>query len=110
QPQRCKCAHGTHWTSTVAVPLWPPALAVIVTDPAETARTTPSGDTDATAGLSLDQVTGRKNSRNPFASRIWAASRSVSPATSVGVPGGTVTVATSCARTAWHVPLTAGPV
>ena len=44
-------------TETVAVPFLPPALAIIVAEPAETALTRPAADTVATAGFELVQET-----------------------------------------------------
>src|SRR5688572_13627400 len=52
-------------TETVALPLFPSDVAVIVADPAATAATMPSAETVATAVALVDQVTERPASVAP---------------------------------------------
>ena len=61
-------ATGTTLVDTVAVPLFPSLVAVIVAAPAATAVTRPLPDTVATAGALLAQVTTRPVRGLPFAS------------------------------------------
>ncbi len=82
-------------TVTVAVPLCPSLVAVIVTGPPTlTAVTTPLEDTVTTLGLPDDQVTLRFVSRFPSASRRAAASCALAPGTSPVAGGVTDTDAT----------------
>src|ERR1700757_5173260 len=55
-------------TLTLAVPLFPSLVAVIVTDPAATPPTNPSDETLATEGLDEDHVMVRPVSTDPVAS------------------------------------------
>src|SRR6266851_2731957 len=96
-------------TVIVAEPLLPPALAVIVAVPKATAVSRPEPETTATLGLSLDQVTCRKNTRFPCPSASAAASWAVVPGNTVTDEGVTVTVPTASCRTALQVPLEPSP-
>src|SRR5216110_1661419 len=83
-------ATGTVLTVTVAVPLCPSEVAVIVTEPAATPVTNPLALTVATAVLPLAQVIVRPESELPFASFGAAASCIVWPTCTVAVAGLTV--------------------
>src|SRR5439155_9203271 len=63
-------ATGTVLTVTVAVPLCPSLVAVIVTAPAVTPVTNPPALTVATAVLLLPQLTGRPDNELPVASFV----------------------------------------
>jgi len=81
-------------TVTVAVPLCPSLVAVIVTEPAVTPATSPLELTVATEVLLLDQLTARPDSGVPFASFGVAVSCTV-PFTRIEAAGGlTLTDAT----------------
>jgi hypothetical protein len=67
-------ATGTSVTVTVAVPLFPSLVAVIVAEPAATPVTTPLDETVAIPVLELDHVTARPVSTLLFASRAVAVS------------------------------------
>jgi hypothetical protein len=60
-----KATTGTAVTDTVALPLFPSDVAVIVADPEPTPATTPAAETVATAGALVDQVTERPTSWVP---------------------------------------------
>ncbi len=92
-------------TVIVAVPLLPPAFAVIVADPRAIAVTRPEPETVATPGLSLNHVTCRKNTRFPCPSASAAASWAAVPGNSVAVDGVTVTDPMAPCRTALQVPV-----
>src|SRR5579862_4938066 len=101
---------GTFVTSTVAVPLALPLVAVIVTVPVSftvpTGCTGPLLDTVAMPGLLDDHVTGRPVSTVPPASLSVAPSCCVCEVVIVDVPGATVTLATgSCVIVTVAVPL-----
>jgi hypothetical protein len=87
-------ATGTGTTATVAVPLLPSLLAVIVTVPGATPVTTPPGDTVATAGALVAHVTVRPVRVLPLASLVVALSVTLLCTQTVAVSGLTVTVAT----------------
>jgi hypothetical protein len=87
-------ATGTGVTVTVADPLCPSLVAVIVAAPALTAVTRPVILTVATAALSLAQVTTRSVSGFPLASRGIAVSWLVWPTVSPRLGGVTLTDAT----------------
>jgi hypothetical protein len=87
-------ATGTGVTVTLAVPLLPSLVAVIVAEPAATPVTTPLDDTVAIPVLELDHVTVRPVSTLLFASRVVAVSCTVRPTVTLGVAGATVTDAT----------------
>jgi hypothetical protein len=78
----------------VAMPDRPSLSAVIRTEPADIAVTSPVADTMAMLGASLLQATTRPNSGVPLVSRVDAASRSVSPTVASDVSGDTTTVVT----------------
>ena len=61
-------ATGTADTVMLAAASFPSTVAVIMATPGATAVTTPCADTEAMAGRSLLQSTGRPVSRPPFAS------------------------------------------
>ena len=61
-------------TVTLAVPLFPSLVAVIVAEPVATPETTPLDDTVAIPVLELDHVTARPVSTLLFASRVVAVS------------------------------------
>jgi hypothetical protein len=84
---------------TVALPVLPSLVAVIVADPAATPKTRPVELTWALAVSLLDHVTSRPLSVPPFASRSVTVSCTVLPATTVGDAGVTVTVATGTGST-----------
>src|SRR5205809_312061 len=92
-------ATGTVLTVTVAGPLCPSQVAVIVAAPAATAVTSPLALTVATAVLPLDQVTVRPGSELPFASCGVAVSCTVCPTCTDAVAGFTVTDATGTVLT-----------
>ena len=52
-------------TATVALPLFPPELAVIVADPSPTAVTSPVAETEATVSSELAQLMERPTSAEP---------------------------------------------
>lgn len=81
-------------TVTVAVPLFPSLVAVIVAVPGATAVTTPLLETVATDGVPDDQVTEWPVSVFPFASRVTADSVTVVPTLIATVDGATATDAT----------------
>ncbi len=87
-------ATGTIVTVTVAVPLLPSLVAVIVAEPAVTPVTRPPLLTVATAVLLLAQVTTRPVSVLPAASLVTAESCWVEPVLMLAVAGLTVTEAT----------------
>src|SRR5213080_2901393 len=92
-------ATGTVLTVTVAVPLCPSLVAVIVAAPAVTPVTSPPALTVATAVLLLPQLTGRPDNGLPLASFEVAVSCTVWPTCTDAVPGLTVTDATGTVLT-----------
>jgi len=78
----------------VAGPEMPPLVAVLVTEPAATAVTSPLPLTVATAALLLDQVTTAPVSAVPFASLGVAVNCTVCPTDTLADAGLTVTDAT----------------
>jgi hypothetical protein len=72
-------ATGTSATVTVAVPLFPSLVAVIVAAPAATAVTRPVAETEAIPGALLVQVTGRPVSVFPAESLAVAVSCTLAP-------------------------------
>src|SRR2546422_1980513 len=84
-------ATGTFATVTVAVPLFPSLVAVIVADPAATPVTTPVADTVAMAGFALVHVIARPVSTLPAASLGVAVSCAVLPTKTFVVAGLTAT-------------------
>src|SRR5438034_1384037 len=87
-------ATGTIATVTLAVPLFPSLVAVIVADPAATPVTSPAADTVAIAVFELVHATARPVSTFPAASFSVALSCVVAPAKTFAVAGLTVTEAT----------------
>src|SRR2546426_7306312 len=87
-------ATGTFATVTLADPLLPSLVAVIVTAPAATPITRPLADTVAIAVFELVHVTARPASTFPAASLGVALSCVVAPTNTVAVAGLTVTDAT----------------
>src|SRR6267378_759825 len=87
-------ATGTFVTVTVAVPLWPSLVAVIVAVPAATPLTRPLPLTVATAVLLLAHVTTRPVSGLPLASFGVAVSCTLAPTGTLAVAGLTATDAT----------------
>jgi hypothetical protein len=81
-------------TVTVALPLCPSLVAVIVAEPTAMPVTRPLGYTTATDGVLLNQVTVRPVSTLPLASLIVAVSCAVCPAARFAEAGLTVTEAT----------------
>src|SRR5258706_258320 len=84
-----------------------PAVTAVGTSPANIVRTKPLLVTDASARLSLIQVTLRPEIAMPAESRATAVSCTLSPATSVSAAGPTVSVATgtgggSTTSDSWH--------
>lgn len=88
---------------TVAVPLFPSLVAVIVIVPAATAVTTPDVVTVASAELLDDHDTARPVSTLPLASRVEAASVSDAPTASCDDAGVTTTDATGAGAGAFTV-------
>src|SRR5256885_3969965 len=86
-------------TVTLAVPLFPSLVAVIVALPTVTPVTRPVDDTVATPPSLVAQVTVRPLSGFPLASRSTAVSCTVPPMATPGAPGLTVTVATGATVT-----------
>src|SRR6266581_1060814 len=93
-------ATGTFATVTLAVPLCPSLVAVIVTAPAATPVTSPVADTLAIAPFALAHVTTRPVSALPAASFGVALSCCVAPSDSVADAGLTATEATETVVTA----------
>jgi hypothetical protein len=91
---------GTRVTTTLAAPLLPPALALIVADPGATALRTPVADTVATDGLLDAHVIGRSMTAVPLASVTVADNTAVWPTFRFAVDGWTATLATATAITA----------
>src|SRR5436309_455316 len=87
-------ATGTIATVTLAVPLFPSLVAVIVADPAATPVTSPAADTVAIAVFELVQLITRPLSTLPAASLVTALSCVVAPTKTFAVAGLTVTEAT----------------
>src|SRR5947209_7698380 len=83
----------------VALPLFVPALALIVAEPGATAVTTPDDDTVATPALLVVHVTGRSVTTVPFASRTVAASTVVCATNRFADVGVTLTLPTGTAAT-----------
>src|SRR2546426_1172176 len=106
-------ATATGATVTVAVPLFPSLVAVIVADPAATPVTTPVADTVAMAGFALVHVIARPVSTLPAASLGVAVSCAVLPTKTFVVAGLTATEATGAVGTLtapvplWPPPLAA---
>src|SRR2546422_1750695 len=86
---------GSPCTVTVALPLCPSLVAVIVAEPAAAPVTTPLVLTVATEVLLLDQDTARPDSGVPFASFGVAVSCTVPPTKTDAVAGLTLTDATA---------------
>ena len=96
----------TDETVTVAVPLFPSLVAVMVAAPTATAVTSPLLDTVATAAPPEVHVTTRPLKTLPLESRVVAVNCCVPPMLSAALDGLTVTVATGIATTvAAEVPL-----
>src|SRR5207249_6986449 len=87
-------ATGTFATVTLAVPLFPSLVAVIVADPAATPVTSPAADTVAIAVFELVHATPRPVSTFPAPSFGVALSCVVAPTKTFAVAGLTVTEAT----------------
>ena len=87
-------ATGTIVTDTVAEPLCPSLVAVIVAEPAAAAVTTPVPLTAATAALLLAQVIARPASVLPFPSLSVATRETAPPTVTVTELGATLTEAT----------------
>jgi len=87
-------ATGTLVTVTVAVPLCPSLVAVIVAEPAATPVTKPLAETVAAAALLVAQVTTRPLRAVPFASFGVAVNCVVAPTVTPAAVGLTVTEAT----------------
>jgi len=87
-------ATGTLVTVTVAVPLCPSLVAVIVAEPAATPVTNPLAETVAAAALLVAQVTTRPLRAVPFASFGVAVNWVVAPTVTPVAVGLTVTEAT----------------
>src|SRR6266850_1498781 len=87
-------ATGTGFTFTMAVPLFPSLLAVIITAPTATPWTRPLALTVATAALLVDHVTTRPLSAVPLLSLRVAASCTACPAMTEAGLGETDTDAT----------------
>src|SRR5438876_735282 len=92
-------ATGTFATVTLAVPLFPSLVAVIVADPAATPVTSPAADTVAIAVFELVQLITRPLSTLPAASFVTALSCVVAPTTTLAVAGFTTTEATGTVDT-----------
>ena len=92
-------ATGTFATVTLAVPLCPSLVAVIIADPAATPVTSPAADTVAIAVFELVQLITRPLSTLPAASLVTALSCVVAPTTTVAVAGFTTTEATGTVDT-----------
>jgi hypothetical protein len=98
---------GMEVTVTVALPLLPSLVAVIVAEPAATPVTTPVAETVATPVLLDDQVTVRSSRVTPFASFTVATNGVVCPTVTLGVAGDTTTLPTGAGATVTVVlPLT----
>jgi len=91
----------TVFTATAAEAVFPSALAVMVAEPSASANTTPSGDTLATTGLELLQVTTRPVSALPLASLATAMACAFCPGASANEVGDTESEAmgTACTST-----------
>src|SRR3989442_10908792 len=87
-------ATGTLVTVTVAVPLCPSLVAVIVAEPAATPVTRPLADTVAAAALLVAQVTTRPLRAVPLASFGVAVNWLVAPTVTPAAAGLTATDAT----------------
>jgi hypothetical protein len=92
-------ATGAGVTVSVATPVLPSLVAVIIAGPSLTAVTTPLLDTVATALLLELQLNGRPVSRPPLASRVVAVACDVSTAVIVVGTRATVTEATETGTT-----------
>jgi hypothetical protein len=92
-------ATGTTLTVTVALPLFPSLVAVIVAVPAPTPLTSPLDDTVATLPALVAQLIARPASAFPLASRGVAPSCTVWPTVRFAVAGLTVTEATGTTLT-----------
>ena len=90
---------GTATTVTFALPLFPPLVAEMITDPTVRPVTTPVADTLATATLLDVHVTSRSVTTAPVASFTVAVSVVAAPTCTVAVAGCTVTLATAGATT-----------
>src|SRR5438132_434054 len=93
-------ATGTFDTVTLAVPLCPSLVAVIVADPTATPVTRPLAETVAIVVLLVVQVTVRPVSTFPFASLTTAPSCCAEPTEMVAAAGLTATEATERSLTA----------
>ena len=87
-------ATGRCVTVTLAVPLTPSDVAVIVAVPGARAVTTPAWETVATDSLLELQLTARPVSTLPFASRVVAVKVELLPSSNESVDGETDTLAT----------------
>src|SRR4029077_1056049 len=87
----CTVANVTTFTATLAEPLFVPALAVIVAEPAAAPVTTPDASTVATVDASLVHMTVGPTRRLPLESISTARSCAVAPRTIDGVGGDTAT-------------------
>src|SRR5207244_4238923 len=92
-------ATATCTTVTVAVPLWPSLVAVIVAEPATFPVTSPLQLTVATAVSHLAHVTTRPDNGLPLASLSVAVGCCVGPACTLADAGVTVTEATGAPAT-----------
>src|SRR5207245_2861328 len=80
-------------TVTLAEPLLPSLVAVIIACPAPTPLATPVPSAAATTALSLVHRTILRPNPSPFASRVVAVRSTVCPTATLAVAGVTVTVA-----------------
>jgi hypothetical protein len=104
-------ATGILETVTLAVPLFPSLVAVMVAVPAPAAVTNPVPLTVATEALSVDQVTARPVNELPLASLGVAVSCAVCPTIRLAVAGLTVTDATGTVGTIFaRLPCTTQPL
>src|SRR5437660_4930369 len=85
---------GTPDTATLAVPVLPSLVAVIVLEPGASAVTTPLPFTVAIAVLLLDHVTARPVRTPPAESSVVATSDTVPPTSTLAEAGATLTEAT----------------
>jgi hypothetical protein len=87
-------ATGARVTVTVAVPVLPSLVALMLAEPAPVAVTRPADVTDATPALELDQTMVRPVRMLPLASRVTADNCIVPPTVRLGAVGETETEAT----------------
>src|SRR5690242_20210644 len=86
-------------TVTVALPVFPSALAITDVMPAATPVTTPAPETVAIPEFNVDHATGRPVSGLPLASNAVAMNVVVAPTAMVADPGATVMAAIGVAET-----------